>query len=667
MWPTSSRSSWRLASVTVHAAIESLQIRHPDARCGALPGMERHGELFVRADPGAGRAAAANCGARLARGGPVGPNDGRCASVRRTPDCRDPGTGGAFLEVRPFVGCRLECVGPGQSRSIARNHRRGRCASASPPGTLWRRREPGARGGDEPLPCLPGALAACSTAFRPKGCSCSRRTARPAAHIVVVPDAGQTPEADPRSRARLAARTPVRPAPRQQRLRTADSRTWSAGNRSRRATRNFAPASRRGASGCTARRFTWAATPSATKSRKCSRPWTAFARARGDAAKVGVVGYAEGGLMAFYAAAIDPRIDGALVSGYFDRRGRVWTEPIDRNVWSLLERFSDAEIASLVLPRQLVDRARGGSIVHEQQGHAADAGRGIGRGEFGRIPAVARRSRRPSLVIGPGDRPVGPLSTEALAAFAKRLGFSPDAETARAAGVDRRAPLRSGRTPRPHRARDRAARPGARARGGAGSRPEVSADGAARAGALRWSTEKTRPTLPAGAVHRRRAPLPRAIPAGRRRRVRRALSCRSTREHARSPKRRDGRRGTWCSTCGRTCSPGACWWCRRILRPGERRPVVVVQHGRNGLPRDVDRSPSVGLQRLRRRAGRPRFHRVRAAQPLSRRGPLPVARSQGEHHTRHALLVHPRRSTSASSTGLARCPSWTPSASRSTA
>ena len=58
--------------------------------------------------------------------------------------------------------------------------------------------------------------------------------------------------------------------------------------------------------------------------------------------------------MAFYAAAIDHRIDGALVSGYFDRRGRVWEEPIDRNVWSLLERFGDAEIASLVLPRHLV-------------------------------------------------------------------------------------------------------------------------------------------------------------------------------------------------------------------------------------------------------------------------------------------------------------------------
>ena len=80
----------------------------------------------------------------------------------------------------------------------------------------------------------------------------------------------------------------------------------------------------------------------------------AFRTQRGTSAKVGVVGYGEGGLVAFHAAAIDTRIDAALVSGYFDRRTLVWQEPIDRNVWSLLERFGDAEIASLVLPRHLV-------------------------------------------------------------------------------------------------------------------------------------------------------------------------------------------------------------------------------------------------------------------------------------------------------------------------
>jgi dienelactone hydrolase len=70
--------------------------------------------------------------------------------------------------------------------------------------------------------------------------------------------------------------------------------------------------------------------------------------------KIGVVGYNEGGLLAFYSAAVDNRIDAVLVSGYFTSRQKVWDEPIYRNVWSLLSEFGDAEIASLIAPRPLV-------------------------------------------------------------------------------------------------------------------------------------------------------------------------------------------------------------------------------------------------------------------------------------------------------------------------
>jgi len=69
---------------------------------------------------------------------------------------------------------------------------------------------------------------------------------------------------------------------------------------------------------------------------------------------VGVAGYGEGGLIAFYAAAVDPRIDATLVSGYFDNRDRLWQEPIYRNVFGLLHEFGDAEIASLIAPRPLL-------------------------------------------------------------------------------------------------------------------------------------------------------------------------------------------------------------------------------------------------------------------------------------------------------------------------
>ena len=71
-----------------------------------------------------------------------------------------------------------------------------------------------------------------------------------------------------------------------------------------------------------------------------------FKRKRDSNLKVGVAGYAEGGLVAFYAAAVDTRIDAALVSGYFDSRQNVWSEPIYRNVWGLLGEFGDAELAA---------------------------------------------------------------------------------------------------------------------------------------------------------------------------------------------------------------------------------------------------------------------------------------------------------------------------------
>ncbi|WP_286879918.1 hypothetical protein [Proteiniphilum sp. UBA7639] len=72
---------------------------------------------------------------------------------------------------------------------------------------------------------------------------------------------------------------------------------------------------------------------------------------------VGVAGYGEGGLLAFYSGAADTRIDGVLVSGYFQEREKVWEEPLYRNVWGLLEEFGDAEIAGLIAPRLLVVEA----------------------------------------------------------------------------------------------------------------------------------------------------------------------------------------------------------------------------------------------------------------------------------------------------------------------
>jgi cephalosporin-C deacetylase-like acetyl esterase len=72
---------------------------------------------------------------------------------------------------------------------------------------------------------------------------------------------------------------------------------------------------------------------------------------------IAVAGVGDGGLLALYASALDSRIDATLVSGYFQPREGVWQEPIDRNVWRLLTEFGDAELAGMVAPRPLIIEA----------------------------------------------------------------------------------------------------------------------------------------------------------------------------------------------------------------------------------------------------------------------------------------------------------------------
>ena len=141
-------------------------------------------------------------------------------------------------------------------------------------------------------------------------------------------------------------------------------------------------------------------------------------------ARIGVVGYAEGGLIAFYAAAIDTRINAVLVSGYFDARQNVWAEPIYRNVWSLLRRFGDAEIASLILPRSLVIEY---SMVPRVTGHKGDwrtPDFSSVSQECERIPVPAGFTK-PTLIHDNGA-PTGPGSILAIKTFADGLGIDTD-------------------------------------------------------------------------------------------------------------------------------------------------------------------------------------------------------------------------------------------------
>ncbi len=97
-----------------------------------------------------------------------------------------------------------------------------------------------------------------------------------------------------------------------------------------------------------------------------------FEKERGDNKHgIGLIGWGEGGLLAFYAAALDTRIDAACVSGYFHSRQNIWNEPLDRNVFGLLHEFGDAEIAGLIAPRKLiVEASHGPELVLPSEGGA---------------------------------------------------------------------------------------------------------------------------------------------------------------------------------------------------------------------------------------------------------------------------------------------------------
>lgn len=162
-----------------------------------------------------------------------------------------------------------------------------------------------------------------------------------------------------------------------------------------------------------------------------------FARqAKGPARRIGVVGYGEGGMLALYAAAVDPRIEVACVSGYFAPREGIWQEPLDRNVFGRLDQFGDAELAAMVAPRTLIVEAAAGPQFEIPPGTGGGPGRlttpqlEAVRAEFQRAGRLtAGLDPAPKLVLiesGEGSGPFG--SGPALSAV---LGaFSPDAQPA---------------------------------------------------------------------------------------------------------------------------------------------------------------------------------------------------------------------------------------------
>jgi len=166
--------------------------------------------------------------------------------------------------------------------------------------------------------------------------------------------------------------------------------------------------------------------------------WRSPQESAGVPLKIGVAGHGEGGLLALYSAALDTRIDCALVSGYFDARERLCDEPIYRNVFGLLREFGDAEIASLISPRQLlVEHSAAAKIDGPPPKREGRSGAAPGRiatpdflsveAEVGRANELTRdlKGRRAvELVYGAEGMTVPSGSERALVTFLETLGVS---------------------------------------------------------------------------------------------------------------------------------------------------------------------------------------------------------------------------------------------------
>jgi len=72
-----------------------------------------------------------------------------------------------------------------------------------------------------------------------------------------------------------------------------------------------------------------------------------------DGQRIGLIGIDQGGMTAFYSAAVDPGFVAVAVIDYFQRREDSWKEPVDRMLFGQLKEFGDAEVAALVAPRPL--------------------------------------------------------------------------------------------------------------------------------------------------------------------------------------------------------------------------------------------------------------------------------------------------------------------------
>jgi len=304
--------------------------------------------------------------------------------------------------------------------------------------------------------------------------------------------------------------------------------------------------------------------------------------------EVTAAGYGEGGRVAMYAAALDDRFSHAFISGAFASRAKAWEEPIYRNLFGLLPDHGDAEVAGLIYPRPLLLEHTTFPEVKEQKGDLTTPPYAEVEAEFQRIAKVLNALSAPAGFFlneaangARGDYP-------SVAGFLQAIGREPD--------ISRTPPLallideRVGFDPADREARVFAGMQNhvqSLVDGSDKARDEFyfyKAEPGLRRGS--WSTEKT---------HERLGPLDFMTRSEEwRERFETEIIGRFDEELLPlSPRTRKVREtDAWTAwDVVLDVYPGFEAWGTLVmpknLPAGEKRPVVVCQHGRNGVPLDT--------------------------------------------------------------------------------
>jgi dienelactone hydrolase len=150
---------------------------------------------------------------------------------------------------------------------------------------------------------------------------------------------------------------------------------------------------------------------------------------------LGVLGKGEGGLLSLYLSALDTRVDATLVQGYFGPREKLWEEPAERNLFGLLLEFGDAEIASLIAPRAIIIEPGGypaygfrtppgGPITKEYQRATQNGKPGfVPQPDAGAVTAEFARLREMTKSLDSASATLAGPGSDAFPIFAAALGI----------------------------------------------------------------------------------------------------------------------------------------------------------------------------------------------------------------------------------------------------